>query len=172
MQVGESGPDFGRCSGETHSGRLSRGHSSGRQTVTTEVFLTMIDGVRRSTRGYVARCPGHTDRSPSLSIRGGDDGRILVHCFAGCTTVEICSALGLSVRDLFKNDRASRRPHLVRPARFNEGALDFRLQLHALDLRLRAELIVAAGTDLNPTAWSEGEWDQAMESIACARCRQ
>jgi hypothetical protein len=56
----------------------------------------------------------------------------------------------------------------VRPRRSNGGAIDFRLQLHALDLRLRAEWIVAAGTGLNPAAWSESDRDEAMECIACA----
>ena len=32
----------------------------------------------------MARCPAHDDREPSLSIRDGGDGRVLVHCHAGC----------------------------------------------------------------------------------------
>lgn len=51
---------------------------------------------------YVARCPAHSDRAPSLSVREGDDGRALVHCFAGCTAQEIVAALGLDLRDLFE----------------------------------------------------------------------
>jgi hypothetical protein len=40
------------------------------------------------------RCPCHDDRSPSLSIRDGDEpGRILVHCFAGCDHHDILAAL-------------------------------------------------------------------------------
>jgi putative DNA primase/helicase len=41
-----------------------------------------------------ARCPCHDDRSPSLSVRDGDEpGRILVHCFAGCDHRDILGAL-------------------------------------------------------------------------------
>ncbi len=40
-----------------------------------------------------ARCPAHEDRSPSLSLRDGDDGRLLVHCFAGCAGREVLTAL-------------------------------------------------------------------------------
>jgi len=41
-----------------------------------------------------ARCPCHDDRSPSLSVRDGDEpGRILVHCFAGCDRRDILGAL-------------------------------------------------------------------------------
>jgi len=32
----------------------------------------------------MTRCPSHDDREPSLSIRDGDDRKVLVHCHAGC----------------------------------------------------------------------------------------
>ena len=41
---------------------------------------------------YVACCPAHEDRNPSLSITQGKD-RLLVHCFAGCTQAEVIDAL-------------------------------------------------------------------------------
>lgn len=41
-------------------------------------------GGRRSGRTWLACCPAHDDRDPSLAIRDGDDGRVLVHCHAGC----------------------------------------------------------------------------------------
>jgi hypothetical protein len=134
--------------------------------MTLDALLPYLNGARRNPRGYMARCPAHADRSPSLSAREGEDGRILLHCFAGCTAEDICTALGLSVSDLFKKGLASRQPHLPRPSR--ELAMDFRLQLHALDLRLRAELIVAAGTGVHPEEWSESDRDEAMECIAYA----
>lgn len=71
--------------------------------------LTRLDGVRSTRTGWLARCAAHEDQNPSLSIRFGDDGRILLHCFAGCPVEAVCAALGLSVRDLFpsqgRNDR-------------------------------------------------------------------
>jgi len=36
---------------------------------------------------WLACCPSHPDRSPSLSIRKLDDGRVLVHDFGGCAVV-------------------------------------------------------------------------------------
>jgi hypothetical protein len=42
-------------------------------------------------RGMV-RCPAHEDRGPSLSWRLTPTGRLLVHCFAGCTWPEIVAA--------------------------------------------------------------------------------
>lgn len=50
---------------------------------------------------WKARCPAHNDRSPSLSIREGDDGRVLLFCHAGCSLDSILAALKLGKRDLF-----------------------------------------------------------------------
>lgn len=50
---------------------------------------------------WVARCPAHADRAPSLSISEGRDGRALLHCFAGCSLSTILSSAGLSVHHLF-----------------------------------------------------------------------
>ncbi len=55
---------------------------------------------RRSRSGWSARCPAHDDRSPSLSIASGNDGRVLVHCHAGCRFTEIAAALGMASKDL------------------------------------------------------------------------
>jgi hypothetical protein len=73
--------------------------------------LTKLDGARRSGEGWSARCPAHEDRSPSLTVAAGKDGRILLHCQAGCSIDAICSALGVDLADLFpprqKTSRAS-----------------------------------------------------------------
>ena len=50
---------------------------------------------------WVACCPSHKDRSPSLSIRELDDGRILLKDFGGCETESVLGAIGLSMTDLF-----------------------------------------------------------------------
>lgn len=46
-------------------------------------------------------CPAHEDRSPSLSVNEGDDGRVLINCFAGCEAAAVVEAIGLNLRDLF-----------------------------------------------------------------------
>ena len=51
---------------------------------------------------WIARCPAHADRSPSLSIRETDDGYILIHDFGGCSTGDVLAALGLRFSDLFE----------------------------------------------------------------------
>ena len=51
--------------------------------------------------GWQARCPAHEDHRASLSIHAGDDGRVLLHCFAGCAPEAIVSAIGITLADLF-----------------------------------------------------------------------
>ena len=69
-----------------------------------------LKGLHRCGDGYLARCPAHEDRTPSLSIHQGSDGRILLHCWAGCQTQAVLGALGLSWADLFPvRSRSGRR---------------------------------------------------------------
>lgn len=79
-------------------------------------LLARLDRVKRSGRdSWMACCPAHADRSASLSIRETEDGRILVHCFAGCSVHEVLGSVGLSMDDLFpsrpeNHSRPERRP--------------------------------------------------------------
>jgi hypothetical protein len=57
---------------------------------------------------WIARCPAHADRAPSLSIAEGRDGRILLHCFAGCSLPAILRAGGLTMQQLFAPAAPSR----------------------------------------------------------------
>ena len=50
---------------------------------------------------YIARCPAHDDRSPSLTIKELPDGRVLVHCFSGCGALDVLNAVGLDWDTLF-----------------------------------------------------------------------
>ena len=64
-------------------------------------FLSHLKKVSKCSGGWKACCPAHDDRSPSLSITEGDDGRILVKCHAGCTTEQVVAAMSLTMADLF-----------------------------------------------------------------------
>ncbi len=42
----------------------------------------------------MALCPAHENiRTPALSVKDGDDGKLLVHCFAGCAGADVLAAL-------------------------------------------------------------------------------
>jgi len=63
--------------------------------------LRGLHGVKDASDGYIALCPAHEDRNPSLSVKEADDGKALLHCHAGCDTEQIVAALGLEMHDLF-----------------------------------------------------------------------
>jgi putative DNA primase/helicase len=50
-------------------------------------------GGHRAGRDWMARCPAHNDREPSLAIREGRDGRVLLKCHAGCSQFQVIGAL-------------------------------------------------------------------------------
>jgi hypothetical protein len=67
-----------------------------------ENLLNRLEKVTSKGAGrWVARCPGHVDKSPSLSISETNDGRVLIHCFAKCEPHEVLQSIGLTFDDLF-----------------------------------------------------------------------
>lgn len=69
--------------------------------MTIEEILSRLEGVKGGNGQYLARCPAHDDKRASMSVSTGQDGRILLHCHAGCTVPEILDALGMKEADLF-----------------------------------------------------------------------
>jgi len=73
-------------------------------------ILPLLEKVKKkSDNSWIACCPAHEDRSPSLAIREVDD-RVLIHCFAGCDVGEVVSAIGLNILDLFPPRTSSSKP--------------------------------------------------------------
>ncbi|WP_051233846.1 CHC2 zinc finger domain-containing protein [Halomonas halocynthiae] len=65
-------------------------------------ILDRLDKVKENGPGrWLACCPAHQDRSPSLAVRETSDGTILMKCFAGCPTGDVLAAIGLELKDLF-----------------------------------------------------------------------
>jgi hypothetical protein len=67
--------------------------------------LERLEGVEAHNGYFMAPCPAHEDGNPSLSVREGDDGRVLLNCFAGCAFDDMLTALGLEAKDLFVEHR-------------------------------------------------------------------
>jgi len=65
-------------------------------------LLQHLDKVKRTGPcTWSARCSAHDDKGPSLTITEKDDGRVLVHCFAGCDVNDVLGAVGLTFADLY-----------------------------------------------------------------------
>jgi len=70
--------------------------------MSVETFLSALDKVKRNGKvQWIACCPAHDDKSPSMTIAETDDGRVLVHCFAGCSVEEILGAVGMEFDVLY-----------------------------------------------------------------------
>ena len=80
-------------------------------TMKPENLLENLNHVRKTKDGWIATCPAHADKTPSLSIGVGQEGQILLRCFAGCTPEAIVEALGLRMK---KHER-DKRPESYRP---------------------------------------------------------
>ena len=98
--------------------------------MTAEVMAQALGG-RRAGSAWMARCPGHDDRVPSLAIDERSDGTVLVCCHAGCSQHAVINALtarglwpGVSGRSLAQvpvppRQRTDREPP---PSRTRVGA--------------------------------------------------
>ena len=64
-------------------------------------IIDRLERVHRQATGWSARCPAHDDRHNSLSVAEGEDGKVLLRCFAGCSVEAVVASLNLTLRDLF-----------------------------------------------------------------------
>src|SRR5215217_164796 len=87
------------------AGRLPERPARSKETPTMLAdFGDMLDKLEVASRNgekAMCFCPAHDDRNnPSLSVKA-ENGRLLLHCFAGCRPEEIVSGIGLQMKDLF-----------------------------------------------------------------------
>ena len=90
--------------------------------------LDRLKKVTGSKGKWMACCPAHQDKSPSLAVTEADD-RVLVHCFSGCDTQDVTAAIGLNVADLFYNKLASAEMTERKRQRFEEVLKSERIQV-------------------------------------------
>ncbi|MBI1742213.1 AAA family ATPase [Candidatus Acetothermia bacterium] len=64
-------------------------------------IINRLTNVQKKDKGWTAHCPAHDDQRSSLSVGMGADGKVLLHCHAGCKLEAIVRALNLQTRDLF-----------------------------------------------------------------------
>lgn len=77
---------------------------------------------KQTQSGWKARCPAHDDRNPSLSISESSDGKVLLHCHAGCSSEDVLRMSGLQQNDLFP-DSCQRKQNPFKPTK-KDGSAD------------------------------------------------
>jgi hypothetical protein len=81
--------------------------------MSAQILISRLTGVRNTGPDrWVAKCPAHEDRSPSLSITDRE-GRVLLHCFGGCETEAVLGAVGLRFSDIMPERIGEARPQAI-----------------------------------------------------------
>lgn len=132
--------------------------------MTAATLLDRLEGVRANGPGrWVARCPAHEDRSPSLSIREIDD-RTLIFCFAGCEAHDVLAAVGLTLAELFD-----------KPLDHHKGAVRDRRHTHAareaLQLLAHESLVALVAAENMAKGVTLTDDDRARLGLAAGRIR-
>jgi hypothetical protein len=128
-------------------------------------LLSRLDKVRKTGPGrWIACCPAHDDKSPSLSIRELEDGRVLLHCHCGCSPADVLAAVGLEFADLFPPD--SRAIGHANPERRPFPAADV---LRALN---REALVVAAAAGFLLEGRALSDEDRERLALAFERIQE
>jgi hypothetical protein len=117
-------------------------------------LLDRLEDVCETGSGrWLARCPAHDDKSPSLSIRDASD-RLLIHCFAGCEPLDVVHAAGMELSDLFADNTPT--DHRQRAARSRPLASD---ALAAVSHEVQVATLICADV-LACKAIDEATWNR------------
>ena len=139
--------------------------------MTLEELLPRFDAVHRSSRGFVARCPAHADRHPSLAVSEGERG-ILLKCWTGCSIQEVAAALGLCVRDLFFDTdldpraRMEAQEHRAQQ-RKNQAQVDDTMG-YTIDALREANYFVRSRQGLDISTWKDSTLNEELSTLAAA----
>jgi hypothetical protein len=111
---------------------------------------------------WIARCPAHKDKTPSLSISFRDES-IALYCHAGCSTEDVLDAIGLTFTDLYGQESSNYQAAIA-----NQGKKSTRhLKPYDVDLMVLkiAEADLEAGRSLSIE-------DQARVALAMERLKE
>jgi hypothetical protein len=155
--------------GIAHRSTRLHGDAADAQTSTApsiDLVLGRLERVRKAGAGYTARCPAHQDKTASLSVTCGKDDKLLLHCFAGCSVLDVIGAIGLAISDLFPQRLKDTNPE----ARRELQGLALKSQLRACANVLNHEatvVLIAAGDVAQGRVLPDG--DQSRLALAAER---
>lgn len=124
-----------------------------------DTILSRLNKVKKTSKDneYSALCPNHPDKSPSLSIKELQDGRILINCFAGCESKHVLNSMGLSFEDLYPEKLGDFKPE-KKPFNSNHG-----LKLIGYESTI---ILTCAGIIRDGKELSEANFARLVESVA------
>lgn len=163
-------PAGGRGSAVKHATGQAQanGNAATLQPPSIDLVLSRLDRVRPYGKGYTARCPAHEDRTASLSVTAGDDGRLLLHCFAGCSVHDVVGAIGLTITELFPRRLADATPEARKELQGFAMRAQARACANVLDHESGVVLIAAGDLERGRTL---ADADHARLALACERIR-
>jgi len=131
-----------------------------------EDVLAKLQKVRKiGGNKWKACCPAHADKNPSLSIKYVD-GKILLHCFAGCTVLDITAALGIELTDIMPPRDSVYKS--TKPPRFNKyelfDTLVFEVLILCAALR-QLDISPLSTTDLSRVIQAEATIDDIVREV-------
>jgi len=111
----------------------------------TDHLLSKLDKVRSNGKGkWLACCPAHPDKSPSLAIKETEDGKVLIHCFSGCHVSDVIGAIGLELSDLMPDDPTYKKGS--KPPAFNRYEMFDRIAYEAIILSMAIRQLLSGKT--------------------------
>lgn len=133
-------------------------------------LLSRLQNVHRRGKQnqWMASCPCHVDKTPSLAIED-KSGLILLHCFSQqCTPTEICDAIGMNVTDLFppSDDYDASKPHQRRGHYDSQQVLEALAYETLLSSVILSDLMISGSLyqdDLERIALAAGRINAALE---------
>jgi hypothetical protein len=127
--------------------------------MSADALLSRLNKVKRVGPGrWMACCPAHPDKTPSLSIREADGGTVLINDFGGCGAAEIMAAVGLEdFSELFPPSPVDRKS--ARPSAFKSDVFGLIL--------FETSIVWLIGCDLHKSrAMSEADHKRLGEALA------
>lgn len=107
-----------------------------------EELLSRLEGVRGKAPQWMAKCPAHEDKSPSLSVGLKTNDRIVIHCHAACGIDAVVAALGIELHDLMGESGIEHHPLYV-GQKGNQRWIDPSAALKSLEHEIYVLAIVA-----------------------------
>ena len=105
----------------------------------------------KGDNSWLACCPAHDDKNPSLGITEKDD-KVLLHCFShDCNVSDIVHAVGLELSDLFPENIRIEGARPIRKKRFPAEAILEALAEEFVIAEIALE-VLADGETLNEKA--------------------